>query len=285
VVAGSALAALASGLLLYGAGAGAGDAAPPPDQAEPLVAWARQNRVAIIAVQVLSLFAASVASAVLATRDYGRRWTEARRKAKAERIGLFEAVVDLAAQAPGTGPAGALRQALEFFRRYQLELQLNYYTKRGGEQDDRDARTAWAAAVLGGLAAVTGAIGAVGGSFAVAAAFFGIAVPILLAATRSWRNANRAAETAASYKAAAEALGRLRRGLTAVRARADLGDVPAVKDFVARVHEVMRIENGAWTGAGAVQDVPGGAAASAPAPASAPAAAVPTPTPRAVAGP
>src|SRR4051812_33010407 len=184
VVVGSAVAALASGLLLYGSGPGE---APAGGVQPSLVGWVRHKMAAITIVQVIGLFAATAAGVVLAARDYGRVWTEARRKAESDRIGLLEAIVDLAAEAPGTGPDSRLRQALEFFRRYQLDLQIGYYTRRAHQLMARDTRAVWAAAALAGVAAVTGALGVLGQSFAVVAAFLGIAVPILLSATRSWR--------------------------------------------------------------------------------------------------
>ena len=222
VVVGSAVAALASGLLLYGSGS---SDVPDGEVQQGLVGWVRSNMTVITAVQVIGLFAATAAAAVLATRDYGRIWTEARRKAESDRIGLLEAIIDLAAEAPGTGPDGRLRQALEFFRRYQLDLQIGFYTKRADQLTASDTRTVWMAAALAGIAAVTGTLGALGQSFAVIAAFLGIAVPILLSATRSWRTMSQNAEKAGSYAAARDALEAIRQDLGKVQASADQGDV------------------------------------------------------------
>jgi hypothetical protein len=261
VVVGSAVAALASGLLLYGSGSGD---APADSVQQGLVGWVRRNMTAITAVQVIGLFAATAAAAVLAARDYGRIWTEARRKAESDRIGLLEAIMDLAAEAPGTGPGGRLRQALEFFRRYQLDLQIGFYTRRADQFTASDTRTIWAAAALAGIAAVTGTLGALGHSFTVLAAFLGIAVPVLLSATRSWRTINQNAEKAASYAAARDALEAIRQDLRKAQASADQGDIEAVRHYVARVHEVMRVENGAWRGAGEISAVPAVKSQSAP---------------------
>jgi hypothetical protein len=111
VVIGSAVAALASGLLLYGSGS---SDAPAGEVQQGLVSWVRSNMTVITAVQMIGLFAATAAAAVLAARDYERIWTEARRKAESDRICLLEAIIDLAAEAPGTGPGGRLRQAWSF---------------------------------------------------------------------------------------------------------------------------------------------------------------------------
>ena len=191
----------------------------------------------------------------MAARDYGQIWTDARRAAEADRIGLFDTVVNLAAERPGTGPTGRLRQALEFFRRYQLDLQLGFYTRRARQHEASDTRTVWAAAALAGVAAVTGSLGGVAPSFVVLAAFLGIAVPILLSATSSWRSVSRNAEKAASYAAARDALEEIRQDLSGVQTSADTGDVESVRRFVARVHETMRVENGAWRGSGEVSDL------------------------------
>jgi hypothetical protein len=52
-----------------------------------------------------------------------------------------------------------------------------------------------------------------------------------------------------------DALEEISQDLGAARIAADLGDAAAVGQFVARVHEVMRTENGTWVGAGDAPDL------------------------------
>jgi hypothetical protein len=248
IVWGSAVAALASGLLLYGSGTGqaTSTAADPA-----IMVWAHQNLGAITIAQVIGLFTAAVASAVLAAKDYGQLWTDDRRRAEADRIRLFDVVfAKTIAKDPGTGAGGALRQALEFFRRYQLDLQIGYYRRRAGQHELRNTAIVWATASLAGVAGISGTLATLGKTPAAIAAFLGIAVPILLSAARSWRTLSRASEKAASYQTAGDALAEIKSGLDNARRDADRGDASGVESFVARVHQIIRVENGAWVGSG-----------------------------------
>ena len=125
-IVGTAVATLASGLLLYGAGSDAtgSGASAPADQT--LVGWVREQRTVITWVQVAGLFATTVAAGLLGSQNFVARWSGNRRQAEAQRREVFNKVLSLAKEATsvplaGPDPGNPVRQALEFFRRYQLE--------------------------------------------------------------------------------------------------------------------------------------------------------------------
>ncbi len=244
VVAGSAVAALASGLLLYGQG---GADAPASSS---LVSLAKQNSVVIALLQIVSLLIATAAAGYLAGKDFGKLWTEYRREAETRRIEIFNNALALISESPGTGAVSPLRQFLEFFRRYQLDLQINYYKKAGQREDKSANRALFAASLLGGATVVLGLIGGISPALLFLSAFLGIAVPILLSAAQSWATTTGAAAKAAAYQSAGKALQNLRLDLTKIEGAADAGNVADVKKFMDNVHGIMSAENGAFVGAG-----------------------------------
>lgn len=268
---GAAIAALSSGLLLYGAGSDASAPAPAVTQAAPapastaapgigaapdtvergLVRWVKQHRTSIMVIQVIFLLAASIAAAVLSGQKLVERWAENRNKAEAMRQEIFSVILNKAHEmvpAPLAAPdlGNPISQALEFFRRYQHELQIRFYGKGFARHEGWAAKLTWLTAALAGLAAVTGVIAGLGGSAVILSAFLGIAVPILLSAAQSWRATSRDSDKADAYGKAKTELDRILLDLDAVRAKAALGDAAEVRAYIDSVHVVMTTESGGW---------------------------------------
>ncbi len=244
VVAG-AVAALTSGLLLYGAGSG--DQAP----VEPVVKFVTDHRTPIVIIQILALFVSAVATGVLSALRLVDTWVDNRNKAELLRRNLFNEVLteaQLLEPAPlaAAKEGNAIVQALEFFRRYQHELQIEFYKTRGKQHTQTAVKLTWITAALSAIAGISGLLGGLGGTALVISAFLGIAVPILLSAAQSWRAMGRDGDKAASYKKAGDALGGLLDELRMVRAKAALADATAVHAYFDRVHEVMTTESEAW---------------------------------------
>lgn len=200
---------------------------------------------AVLSIQVLSLFAATAATAVLAGGSLAERWSTARRGAEALRREIFTVLVDRAR----TAPPSTLRQVLEFFRRYQLELQIRYYTTSKTRHAIRAGRILWATAIIAGLSAVAGTLGGLEGPWRTASAFLGLLVPVLLAAANSWQTTHLDQEKSEAYGTARSKLAALQRQLDTVRAAADAGDAAAVADYVRQVHLAMESEGESWKAA------------------------------------
>ena len=272
---GAAIATLASGLLLYGAGSDAtapppaapaaavAQAVPPPatapaaggSTAGELVRWVKKHQTAIMLVQIVALLASTVAASVLAGLNLVQQWSDNRNKSETLRREVFNEVLNQAnrlvpAPLAAEDAGNPVAQALEFFRRYQHELQITYYAKGVARHEVWAGRLTWLTAALGGLAAITGIVAALGGSGIILSAFLGIAVPILLSAAQSWRATSRDSDKADAYRKAKEALEAIFLNVDDVRANAALGDVPAVRTYIDSVHIVMTTEGGAWVPAG-----------------------------------
>jgi hypothetical protein len=274
-VIGGAVAALASGLLLYGAGSnavtpapasaqaaapatasqppGAGSAAAtaPTPIAQELVTRVNEYRMVIIVFQILGLALSAGAGVMLSQLKYADVWAENRIKSERLRRDIFNEVLNLAqklAPAPPAAPdrGNAISQAMELFRRYQHELQITYYDKGSSRHTDAIKILTLGTAGLTAVAAVSGIVGSLGGWALLLGAFLGIAVPILLGALQSWRAASGDSDKAAAYTKARDALLTLKGGLDPIRDQAAVGDVAAVRAYFDEVHLIMTRENDAW---------------------------------------
>jgi hypothetical protein len=169
-------------------------------------------------------------------------WMTRRAAAETLRLKYFELV---------TQAEGPPLLALEYFRRYQLEVQLAYYRNRSREHkleaDKLLTRGSWA--VLAGCVAtgVAGLLGAVdprwvaaAGVAAMAAAFSALA-SAQEALGQDRRNAERYARTL-------EALEGLSARLDEVRSASAAGEREPLRQFVAAVHEQLSLEHRQWLG-------------------------------------
>jgi hypothetical protein len=174
-------------------------------------------------------------------------WMNRRARAEAERVKYFELVTQ------GTGNSEevpVLLLQLEYFRRYQLEVQRRYYSKRSGEHKraaDRMLTLSAHAAGLGALA--TGFAGILGGvlgpGWACLAGFATIAAALsAFASTHESLGQHRRNEEL--YDKTNDALAELEGKLDEVRTAAAKDDRESVKQFVTAVHEQLFIEHKQW---------------------------------------
>jgi len=215
-------------------------------------------QVALTVIGLAALLTGSLASAWLTRVRAGRlleTWMRTRAMAEQARLGYFEAVVDAPADEASDPPLALL--ALEYFRRYQLDVQIAFFTRR--RMDHR--KSAETTVTLASLAAVPaslataagGVIGAIGdirwlplaalGSVGAALAFF--------AASREAVTGDSA--TAERYGATLSKLELLRGRLDEVRSAAVAGPpTTIVKDFVKLVHDELAREQETWLKEGEV---------------------------------
>ena len=170
-------------------------------------------------------------------------WMSARAEAEALRWQYFEAVIN-AEIASGDSPNALLFQ-FEYFRRYELDVQIKFYTKRAAENKrDADNWTRLSSYSVAGAAIAAGVSGlhpklipfAALGAVATALGSF--------AATKDVVNQSR--RNADLYNTTGDALVKLAGKLDDVRVAAAAGEREPVKQFVTAVHEQLAAEHRQW---------------------------------------
>jgi hypothetical protein len=170
----------------------------------------------------------------------------ARARAETKRLSYFSHIVNTSVQ-PLDRQLELLK--LEYFRRYQLDLQLAYYKTRRSEHRDSAERTlgisagsVLVAAIASGAAGVLGALRsewAALGSVAV----FGAALQAFAASRESINQDRRNAER---YENTAQALQGLRERLDDVRLGIAAGSPSVLGAYVAAVHDQLSLEHRQW---------------------------------------
>ena len=178
------------------------------------------------------------------------RWMTARAAAETARLSYFTALAD-----PGDGgpdPALDLLK-LEYFCRYQYDVQTNFYRDRGRKHDlaaRRNLSLGSAAVFLSaGAAGVAGVAGVGGAGDGMATAFgavgvAGAALASYAAARETVSQDERNAERYDRTQTALESVGGER--LDRVRTAVAQGNAQALTEFVAAVNEQISLEHRQW---------------------------------------
>jgi hypothetical protein len=173
-------------------------------------------------------------------------WMTARARAETKRLSYFSYLANSSA-----GPRDLQLELLklEYFRRYQLDLQLAYYrTRRSGHRNSAErtlsisAGSVLVAAIASGAAGVLGALQsewAALGSLAV----FGAALQAFAASRESINQDRRNAER---YDNTAQALQGLRERLDDVRLGIAAGSTSVLSEYVAAVQDQLSLEHRQW---------------------------------------
>lgn len=178
------------------------------------------------------------------------RWMKERAGAETHRLQFFETVTSAEGSDEAGSPIPLASYQLEYFRRYQLDVQVSYYQKRG----DQHRRAADRTLGIGGLAifiaaittAVSGFLGALTAPSLASIAAIGVVGAALAsfasareAITQDRRNAERYERTRAFLVQLQARLGR-------VRLAAASGDREPLKEFVASVQDQLSLEHRQW---------------------------------------
>jgi len=203
----------------------------------------------LVVLAVVGVISGAVASMALYRVKEGRlleAWMTARARAETHRLNYFLAVVGEPAE-PLDVELELLK--LEYFRRYQLDLEIAYYRKRRSGHLRSANRTltiaAWSlvvAAVATGTAGILGAL-ATGWAALGALAVLGAALQGF-AATREGVDQDR--RNAERYGRTLEALQALRARLDDVRAGVAAGSRPVLDEYVAAVQDQISLEHREW---------------------------------------
>jgi hypothetical protein len=209
----------------------------------------RLAHTTLIALALIGVASGGFASMSLFRVKEGRLledWMEARARAETKRLSYFSYVANAPADPPD--PQFDLLK-LEYFRRYQLDLQLAYYKSRRSRHRSSAERTldisaisVLAAAIATGAAGVLGALKsewAALGSLAV----FGAALQAFAAAREALNQDRRNAER---YDNSAQALLGLRERLDEVRRSIAAGSTTVLGEYVGTVQDQLSLEHRQW---------------------------------------
>lgn len=182
-----------------------------------------------------------------------RRWMSARALAETYRHRYFELITSKVPEEKSRGVPLRLL-AFEYFRRYELEVQVAYYRVRRHEHQrsaDRGTIAEGAAVILAAIA--TGGAGA--GTWAGTSEWAGLGVLGVAAAAVAGYGATQEAITqdgrnAERYGRTYDALSELSARLDEVRTAVAGGNVGALTEFVAALHEQLSVEHREWLEAG-----------------------------------
>ena len=211
--------------------------------------------VAVVAFGVAAVVCAGLAKMWLTQAEGTQlfeRWMESRAMAETMRLGYFRLVATMRPGMAGMpakeGPPIELLQ-LEYFRRFQLDVQLGYYAGRGKQHVEASAGTvrlsgyAALATMLGsGLAAGFGAVVIELASLA-ALGVVGAALASFAANREALSQDKRNAER---YRRTLFSLEEINKDLDRVRRAAAAGDREMVAKFVDAVNDELSVEHRQW---------------------------------------
>jgi hypothetical protein len=176
------------------------------------------------------------------------KWTTSRARSENQRLHYFDTVTRPGDVCENPSPTVLLQQ-LEYFRRYQLDVQVLFFKIRGAEHLASSRRTltlsSWA--VFLSMVA-TGAAGVLAAWWTPLASIAGLAVlgTGLSSYASSKEAVNQDRHNAERYAKAREALERIESRLHEVRQAVAAGKREALDDFVDAVHEQLSLEHRQW---------------------------------------
>ena len=196
-----------------------------------------------------------------------RQWQQQRTRAETSRIELFETVCGLAGHpVPPTvaeNELPLLPLQLEYFLRYQLQVQLNYYHERGRQHAKAARRFVNIGTGITFLAAVAASLAGLNtelGDWVSSSAIVGLVAPILLTAQTSLSRLNQDERNAARYAITHDHLLNLKKKSDSVHSAAEAGNQEEVFRFIRSVNEVISVEHTEWKERQARDDEPDTAA-------------------------
>jgi hypothetical protein len=176
------------------------------------------------------------------------RWMTARARAETARLSYFTALAELGEAAPD--PAFDLLK-LEYFRRYQYDVQANFYRNRGRQHDkaaQKNLRLGSTAVLFSAAAAGTsGVVGLTTGGAATALGALGVLGAALASYAAARENTSQDQRNAERYGRTQEALENIGgERLDRVRSAVAQGNAQALAEFVAAVNEQISLEHRQW---------------------------------------
>ncbi len=176
-------------------------------------------------------------------------WMESRSEAESARLSLFEEVVRYEGDNKEVSGTTLPLLQLEYFRRYQFDVQHTYYNARSEELSQKsDSRLTLISYLFGAVTAVNGIAGVVGATKPKWAALAGIAL-IIQALSTMLTNAeavNQDRRNSERYKRTFLALDIINNNLENIRSGVARGNKEVMYKFAAAVHEPISAEHQQW---------------------------------------
>jgi hypothetical protein len=210
-------------------------------------------RATIVAFGLAGLFvgtAGTVYMSLLNSRGVLRSWLKARGAAETVRADYVDAVVAADPPASQDGVTWTHLLKLEYFRRYQLDVQYAYFGRRGQDHEQAAQRSSvsvtWALGIVG---LANGAAGLLGVWDLRWSAIAALAVVAQAVADRSktMETLSQNRSNADVYEQLHRALGKMRSKYDDVRDLVITGKVEALTEYVNAVHELMASERARWS--------------------------------------
>jgi SMODS and SLOG-associating 2TM effector domain 1 len=206
-------------------------------------------QTALVALALVGVATGGIASMSLFRVREGRLledWMTARARAETKRLSYFSYIVNSSVE-PLDHELELLK--LEYFRRYQLDLQIAYYkTRRLSHRNSADRTLGISAAAILVAAIASGAAGVLGAQRSEWAALGSLAVfgAALQAFAASRESINQDRRNAERYDNTAQALQGLRERLDDVRLGIAAGSPSVLGEYVAAVHDQLSLEHRQW---------------------------------------
>jgi hypothetical protein len=207
-------------------------------------------RIPLLILQAASLGGAAYYTYLLRENAPFEGWMASRAKAEAERRRLFEQVLAASPtqkQAPEEIDLAPLQ--LEYFRRYHLETQLNYFLEREAHHGKAARRFVTGGALLALVTTIAVALGGLAsdlGEWIAPLALVGVAAPVLAAANNNLKLLSQDRRNAARYHNAADKLREKQKTLAEIRRKVGAGEADALQRFAAEVNDIISLENAEW---------------------------------------
>lgn len=208
------------------------------------------DRVVIIGCGLVAVIAGAAAGMFLYQLNAGQRlkaWMQRRARAESLRLHYFEQMVLPRDPDAGSPPLALLQ--LEYFRRYQLDVQRTYYHNRGKDHEKAATNTLWlgslavfAGSLGAGLATALGAIDSQWASLAV----IGVFGSALAAFASTRESTNQDSRNSERYERTAWTLLKLYEQLDEVRSAVVAGKPDVLQEFVKAVQDQLSLEHRQW---------------------------------------
>ena len=206
--------------------------------------------IILSAAAIVTGFLASTNIRLVENLKLLEKWMRQRANAEMQRLEYFNRFIRRPVEKSGDPVLSRLLQ-LEFFRRFQLDMQLNYYTQRGIQHGVEAAKAAsvstWAMGAAGLAAGIAGFLGSVIDAKWAAIAGFGFICQAFAANVLSREAINQDRRNEERYGRTREILLNLRMRLDQVREQIAAGDTAVLEKYVAAVHEQLSVEHRQWT--------------------------------------